>query len=85
MRGGIDFTASTPWNFDRSGTGGQEKYQQSNGRKRKWDSDGGPVGTVEVEGDPGTMQSVRIKVRYASGNKRIQIYHWCLKPTENNY
>ncbi len=83
VRGGIDFTASTPWNFDRSGTGGQEKYQQSNGRK--WDSDGGTVGTVEVEGDPGTMQSVRIKVRYASGNKRIQIYHWCLKPTENNY
>ncbi len=83
VRGGIDFTASTPWNFDRSGTGGQDKYMQRNGRK--WNSDGGTVGTVEVEGDPGTMQSVRIKVKYVTGSKRIELFHWCLKPTENNY
>lgn len=83
VRGAIDFSLSTPWNFDRSGTGGQDKYMQSNGRK--WNSDGGTVGTVEVVGDPGTMQSVRIKVRYNSGSQRIQLYHWCLKPTENNY
>ncbi len=83
VRTSIDFTLSTPWNFDRSGTGGQDKYMQRNGRK--WNSDGGTVGIVEVEGEPGEMQSVRIKVKYRSGTRRIELYHWCLIPTPNNY
>lgn len=78
----IDFSLSTPWNYDRSGSGGDDKFAF----KRLWNSNGGPVGNVTVKGDPGTMQSVRIKVQYRSGaKKRIELYHWCLIPTENNY
>ena len=77
----INFGSSTPWNFDRSGTGGQPEYQQRNGRK--WNSDGGTVGNVTVEGEG--MQIVRIKMEYISGTKRFQPYHWCLIPSKNNY
>ena len=78
----IDFSLSTPWNYDRSGTGGDDKFAF----KRLWNSNGGPVGKVTVTGNAGEMQSVRIKVKYRSGaNKRIELYHWCLIPTENNY
>ena len=56
--------------------------QYSNGKNR-WNSNGGKVGTVTVEGEG--MQSVRIKVSYVSGNLKMQLYHWCLVPTENNY
>ena len=77
----VNFEASTPWNFDRSGTGGQPEYAQRNGRK--WNSDGGTVGKVLVRGEG--MQIVRIKLEYISGEKRFQPYHWCLIPSENNY
>lgn len=76
----IDFTAATPWNYDRAEGG--EMPQYSNGKNR-WNSNGGKVGTVTVEGEG--MQSVRIKVSYVSGNLKMQLYHWCLVPTENNY
>lgn len=76
----IDFTAATPWNYDRAEGG--EMVQYSNGKNR-WNSNGGKVGTVLVEGEG--MRSVRIKVQYVSGEKTMQVYHWCLIPTENNY
>ncbi len=76
----IDFTAATPWNFDRAEGG--EMTQYSSGKNR-WNSNGGKVGTVLVEGEG--MQSVRIKVQYVSGEKALYPYHWCLIPTENNY
>ena len=78
----INFEASNPWNFDRAGSGGQPEYAQRNGRK--WNSDGGEVGKVTVEGEG--MQIVRIKMEYISGTQqRFEPYHWCLIPSENNY
>ena len=57
------------------------RYSSGNSR---WNENGGLVGTVNVEGEPGTMQSVRIKIVLTSGT-RMRFFHWCLVPTENNY
>lgn len=75
----INFSLATPWNYDRRGGGGMDQYSSGNAR---WNENGGLVGTVEVTGEG--MQSVRIKIMITNGT-RMQPFHWCLVPTENNY
>ncbi len=77
----INFSLASPWNYDRRGGGGMAQYSSGNSR---WNENGGLVGPVTVEGEPGTMQSVRIKIELTSGT-RMRFFHWCLVPTENNY
>lgn len=77
----IQAESSSPWNYDR--------VNETDKNIEKWDGLGGPVGTVNIEGDE--MDTFRIKVKFNrlfnSGitTKRLLIYHWALKPTSNNY
>lgn len=76
----IKVSNSTPWNYDR--------VNEPDPNIRKWNALGGLVGVVEVTGNE--MSTFHIKVKFnkldAIGTaKRMQIYHWTLKPTENNY
>ncbi len=71
---------STPWNYDR--------VNETDPDIKKWNGLGGLVGVVNITGDE--MSTFRIKVKFnklqAIGTmKRMQIYHWTLKPTANNY
>ncbi len=71
---------STPWNYDR--------VNETDPDISKWNGLGGLVGVVNIEGDE--MSSFRIKVEFdklqsVGAVKRMQLYHWTLKPTENNY
>lgn len=82
----IQVSLSTPWNYDRVNETSSER-DPINGIK-KWDGLGGLVGTVNIDGDG--MASFRIKVQFvklndAGSQKKMQIYHWTLKPTANNY
>lgn len=74
----LNVEPATPWHFDRNtNTVPGTKY---NG----W---GGLVGPVMLEGDE--VRSFKIKVEFAGlgkGNvERLDLYHWALIPTENNY
>ncbi|HPR33915.1 MAG TPA: hypothetical protein PLK12_17565, partial [Prolixibacteraceae bacterium] len=76
----IAATNSTPWNYDR--------VNETDPNIKKWNGLGGLVGVVQVTGDE--MSTFRIKVKFnklqaIGAAKRMQIYHWTLKPTENNY
>jgi hypothetical protein len=71
---------STPWNYDR--------VNETDPDIKKWNGLGGLVGVVNVPGNE--MTTFRIKVKFnklqaIGASKRLQIYHWTLKPTENNY
>ncbi len=82
----IQASLSTPWNYDRVNETSIDR-DPVNGVK-KWDGLGGLVGTVKIDGDG--MSSFKIKVQFvklndAGAQKKMQIYHWTLKPTENNY
>ncbi len=82
----IQASLSTPWNYDRVNETSRDR-DPVNGVTR-WDGLGGLVGVVNIEGDG--MASFRIKVEFhalndAGAAKRMQIYHWSLKPTANNY
>lgn len=75
---GLNVEPATPWNYDRAtNTVPGTKY---NG----W---GGLVGPVNIEGEDVT--TFKIKVEFAGlgkGNvERLELYHWALIPTENNY
>jgi len=77
---------STPWNYDRV-TETEKDLNPTNG-VAKWDGLGGLVGVVNIDGEG--MASFKIKVEYsksaAAGTKKtLDIYHWALKPTTNNY
>lgn len=78
---------SNPWNYDRNN---ETEDQRIPGGKSRWDGLGGYVGTVYVgeEGETG-MRTFRIKVEfsqlYPGGLKRMQLYHWSLKPSDSNY
>ncbi len=81
----LQASLSTPWNFDRVN---ETEGDLIKGGVKKWDGLGGLVGVVNVSGD--SMTSFRIKVEFskvaAPGNpKKMGLYHWALKPTENNY
>ncbi|MBD1424695.1 fasciclin domain-containing protein [Sphingobacterium arenae] len=74
----LNVEPATPWHFDRNtNTVPGTKY---NG----W---GGLVGPVMLEGDD--VRSFKIKVEFAGlgkGNvERLDLYHWALIPTQNNY
>lgn len=82
----IQASLSTPWNYDRVNETSIDR-DPVNGIK-KWDGLGGLCGTVNITGEG--MATFRIKVEFAKLNdagsqKKIQIYHWTLKPTANNY
>lgn len=82
----IQASLSTPWNYDRVNETSSD-LDPVNGVKR-WNGLGGLVGVVQIDGDG--MASFRIKVEFAKLNdagsqKKMQIYHWTLKPTANNY
>jgi len=74
---------STPWNYDR--------VTETDPTTAKWDGLGGIVGVVNVTREDGAagMASFKIKVKWSrndpAGTKKLQIYHWALKPTANNY
>jgi hypothetical protein len=71
---------SSPWNYDR--------VNDIVGGISKWNGIGGLVGTVVVTGDDLTTFRIKVKVNKpetAGGARNIQIYHWALKPTANNY
>ncbi|WP_083984919.1 fasciclin domain-containing protein [Geofilum rubicundum] len=76
----IPAAQSTPWNYDR--------VNETDPNIRRWNGLGGLVGVVQVEGEE--MSTFRIKVKFnkvmaIGAVKRMQIYHWTLKPTANNY
>lgn len=82
----IQASLSTPWNYDRVNETSRDR-DPVNGVNR-WDGLGGLVGVVNIAGDG--MASFKIKVEFAKLNdagaqKKMQIYHWTLKPTANNY
>jgi len=77
---------SSPWNFDRVGETESDTNPLTG--TKKWDGLGGIVGTVNISGEG--MASFRIKVVFnkldaVGAAKSLRIYHWALKPTENNY
>ncbi|MDR2475864.1 MAG: fasciclin domain-containing protein [Bacteroidales bacterium] len=78
----IDASKSSPWNYDR--------VNEVDPNISRWNGLGGLVGVVTVEGD-NAMETFRIRVKFnkqASATRttrELQIYHWCLKPTDNNY
>lgn len=76
----IPASQSSPWNYDR--------VNETDPNIKKWNGLGGLVGVVNIEGDE--MSTFRIKVRFnklmaIGSTKKMQIYHWTLKPTSNNY
>lgn len=82
----IQASLSTPWNYDRVNETSRDR-DPINGVTR-WDGLGGLAGVVNIDGEG--MASFRIKVEFAKLNdagaqKKMQIYHWTLKPTANNY
>jgi hypothetical protein len=82
----INAGLTTPWNYDRV-TETEKDLNPTNGTA-KWDGLGGTVGVVTVNGDG--LASFKIKVEFskpaAAGTKKtLDIYHWALKPTSNNY
>jgi hypothetical protein len=82
----IQASLSTPWNYDRVNETSKD-LDPVNG-VTKWDGLGGLVGPVTVDGEG--MASFKIKVEFvklndAGAQKKMQIYHWTLKPTANNY
>jgi hypothetical protein len=84
----INVTNSTPWNYDRvNETNSDTKTPPI---VAKWNGLGGLVGIVNVEGN-NEMQTFRIRVKFnkqsqaTATTRELRIYHWCLKPTSNNY
>lgn len=82
----LQASLSTPWNYDRV-TETEKDRDPLNG-VAKWDGLGGMVGVVNISGDG--MASFKMKVEFSKlesvGAKEVlQIYHWALKPTANNY
>lgn len=73
----LNVEPSNPWNYDRNTNTSPSKY---NG----W---GGLVGTVQIDGD--AVRTFKIKVEFAGLGKgtieRLDLYHWALIPTVNNY
>lgn len=76
----IQAANSTPWNYDR--------VNETDPNISKWNGLGGLVGVVTIPGNE--MSTFRIKVKFnklesIGAAKKMQIYHWTLKPTANNY
>ncbi|GGH06087.1 fasciclin domain-containing protein [Sphingobacterium alkalisoli] len=73
----LNVEPSNPWHYDRSTNTSPAKY---NG----W---GGLVGTVMIDGDE--VRTFKIKVEFAGLGKgtaeTVELYHWALIPTANNY
>lgn len=86
IKSDVQASLSTPWNYDRV-TETENDLDPVNGVK-KWDGLGGLVGVVNIQGDG--MASFKIKIEFSKlesvgAKKTMQLYHWALKPTANNY
>jgi uncharacterized surface protein with fasciclin (FAS1) repeats len=72
-------TPATPWNYDRTDV--------ITGKSRIWDGTGGLVGLVQVPGND--LEHVKIRVEFSrlrgGTAEELNIYHWLLVPTANNY
>ncbi len=82
----LQASLSTPWNYDRV-TETEKNRDPVNGVD-KWDGLGGLVGVVNIDGEG--LASFKMKVEFSKlesvgAKKVIQIFHWALKPTANNY
>ena len=80
----LNISLATPYNYDRVGSdGGNSGMAEYSSGKNVWNGNGARIGVVNVKGEG--MQSVRIKMTYVQGDTKYQPYHWCLKPTADNY
>lgn len=74
----LQVNSSNPWNYDRV----TETYPGT-----KWDGLGGLVNIIDIPGSG--MTSIKIKVEFSSlstgSREEIELYHWAMVPTENNY
>ena len=74
----VNVDPSNPWNYDRV---------TETAPGTKYDGLGGLINIVNVEGEG--LQHVKIKVEFnrlgKGTNEEMELYHWALKPTENNY
>ncbi|GAB6011664.1 fasciclin domain-containing protein [Viscerimonas tarda] len=83
LKAELQVQASNPWNYDRNNV-----TSEYSGGIGKWNGHGGKVGTVNLEGDG--LETFHIKVKFnklysTTAAKTLQIYHWALLPTANNY
>ncbi|MCC8174348.1 MAG: hypothetical protein LIO65_08290 [Odoribacter sp.] len=84
--------------YDRSGTGYPEGYVPAewtsyDSKAANYDRDGMEIAVVVIEGDE--LQPIKIKVEstdmtslgtsVSASVGYINLYHWCLRPTSNNY
>lgn len=75
----INVDPSNPWNYDR--------VTETEPGIPKYNGLGGLINIVNVEGEG--LQRVKIKVEFNRLGKgsyeELKMFHWALKPTENNY
>ncbi len=96
--GTITLGSSTTYHYDR-GTALSNRYPEGydatamsayNSKASNYDTDGGPiideVTIPDVKGDGSPTQIVfRIECSNWSGQTKLTLNHWCLRPTINNY
>lgn len=84
---------NTSTNYDRYGSGGfpeyfdpADYYSASGGKASNYDKDGYSAGVITIEGE-GLQEVTITMISKDSGfyNSWVTPYHWCLRPTENNY
>jgi hypothetical protein len=88
--------SATTFHYDRGGTGYPEGYQEAltagsitHSKKGNYDRDGGQISaSVRIKGDAqGNPAPIKIKIEnttFGTATKMV-FYHWCLRPTANNY
>ncbi|MFV0506660.1 MAG: hypothetical protein ACK5L5_08135 [Bacteroidales bacterium] len=84
---------NTSTNFDRYGVKKYSEYfypadyySASGGKASSYDTDGREVGVIMVEGEG--LQEVQLTFKTLDDGyygSYFEMYHWCLRPTENNY
>ena len=74
----LNVEPATPWHYDRS------TNTVPGTRYNGW---GGLVGPINIEGEDMTTFTIKVEfARLGRGNvERVDLYHWALIPTENNY
>lgn len=80
--------SSANWHYDRGGQGYPEGYdvnKATDKKKANYDRDGVRVTDVVVAEDNGKAASVVINLKGSNVEGSVNFYHWCLRPTKNNY
>lgn len=81
-------TSSANYHFDRNGDNGPEGFDTKaavaagNKNAGKYDRDGKSIGKIVLE------EAGPLKLRFVSSGSSLTglwLYHWCLRPTKNNY